>query len=98
MEILDNFVAKLLTNMKAFQYDAYHALVNRVCFSSHHMSVLVMSLAGGSQVKKFEQVSSLGHQMSLAGGPVTVRSHVQMKDQGQGAGRVLVLVRSMHHG
>ena len=29
----------------------------------------------GPQVNKFEQVSNLGHQMSLAGGPFTVRSN-----------------------
>ena len=28
-------------------------------------------------MNKFEQVSSLGHQISLAGGPYTVRAHVQ---------------------
>ena len=30
----------------------------------------------GPQVNKFEQISSLGHQLSLGGGPRTVRSHV----------------------
>ena len=29
----------------------------------------------GPQVNKFEQISSIGHQMSLGGGPCTVRSH-----------------------
>ena len=39
-------------------------------FSGHHwMSVLAAGRAGlGSQVKKFEQVSSDDHQMSVAGG------------------------------
>ena len=33
---------------------------------------------GGPEVNKFEQVSSDGHQMSLAGDPCTVRSYVWM--------------------
>ena len=38
------------------------ACADRNCFNSHQMTV-----AGGPQVNKFEQVSSGGHQMSLAG-------------------------------
>ena len=35
-----------------------------------------MSAPGGPQMNKYEQLSSRGHQMPLAGGPSTVRSHV----------------------
>ena len=45
----------------------------------------------GPQVNKLEQVSSLGHQMSLAGdwgrGACTVRSHVQRRERGPRAVR-----------
>ena len=47
--------------MKEFREDAYHPLAKYTCFSSHQMSVPV-----GSHKNKFEQVSSHGHQMSLA--------------------------------
>ena len=55
---------------------------------------------GGPQVNKFQQASSLGHQMSLEanGGPCTVRSHVQREggqDQGLGWGQgAFCMVRS----
>ena len=51
-------------------------------------------------MNKFQQASSLGHQMSLAanGGPCTVRSHVQREggqDQGLGWGQgAFCMVRS----
>ena len=35
---------------------------DHACFSSHQMSAL-----GGAEVNRFEEVSSLAHQMSLAG-------------------------------
>ena len=64
-------------NRKAFQWDAYRPLANRTFFSSHQMSA---PREGGTQVNKFEQVSSLGHQISLAGGraggPCSMRSHI----------------------
>ena len=43
-----------------------------MCFDRYQMPVLV---GRGPQVNKFKQISSLGQQMSLGGGPCTVRSH-----------------------
>ena len=64
-------------NKKAFQLDAYSPHANRMCFSGHHqMSVLV--------VNKFEQVSSDGHQMSLAEGQGSPMSDV-VGGRGRGA-------------
>ena len=54
-------------NKKAFQWDAYRPLVNRMFFSDHLMPEL-MGRGWGPRVNKFKQVSSDGHQMSLAGG------------------------------
>ena len=53
-----------------------------MCYSSHQMSA-----PGGSQVNKFQQVSSLSHHLSLVGegGPYTVRSHVQMVQGHEGS-------------
>ena len=48
---------------KVFQQDAHHMLTNRLSFV-HQMPLPV----GGSQMNKFEQVSSDGYKMSLAGG------------------------------
>ena len=52
---------------------------NHVCFGGHHkVSALV---GGGSQMNKFEQVSSVDHQMSVAGkGRQVPRSDVKGKD------------------
>ena len=41
----------------------HSACVDRMCFNSHRQ----MSLPGGPELNKFEQVSSDDHQMSLAG-------------------------------
>ena len=51
-------------NKKTFQEDVYRPLANRTCFSGHHQ----MSLIGGVlKWIKFEQVSSVGQQLSVAG-------------------------------
>ena len=49
-----------------------------MCLNSLQMSALVNGGGGvlGPQVKVFEQVSSLGDQMSLLDDPCTVNSHV----------------------
>ena len=52
------------------QWDAYCPLANCACFGDHQMTVLVGG--GGPQVNKFEQISSYGYQMSLAGDGVDV--------------------------
>ena len=66
---MNNFVRKeyiIIINKKAFQYDAVRQLASTIrVFISHKMSVLV----GSPQVNSFEQVSSVGHQMSVALGP-----------------------------
>ena len=49
-------------NTTAFQWDAYRPHADHACFSSHQMSAL-----GEAEVNRFEEVSSHGHQMSLAG-------------------------------
>ena len=53
---------------RAFQKDAYCPFANHSFFGSHQMSSPGEGRGGGPQVNKFEQVSSLGHQISLAVG------------------------------
>ena len=47
---------------------SYPLLANSTCFSGHHQ---VSLLRGGPQVNKFEQVSSVDHQLSAGGGTGT---------------------------
>ena len=59
---------------------------NRMCFGSHQMSVPVESGSyWGPQVNNFEQISSKGHNMSLAGGQGRGVPHLMSRE---GGGRV----------
>ena len=64
-------------NQKVFQLDAYHPLAHHTCFSIHPPDVCTSGV-GRPQMNKFEQVSGLGHQMSLGDGSPQVNKSEQV--------------------
>ena len=64
--VFGHLLVNQVTNKKSFQYDAYSPLAHRMCFNNQTPDV--STGLGCPQVNKFEQVSSLGHQIPLAGG------------------------------
>ena len=63
-----NTILKFSNKKKASQYDAHYPLVHPCVLQPPNVKH-VGGGGGGPQVNKSEQVSNLGHQMLLAGGP-----------------------------
>ena len=63
--VFGHLLVNKVTNKKPFQCDAYSPLAHRMCFNNQTPNV--STGWGCPQVNKFEQVSSLGHQLPLAG-------------------------------